>query len=443
MRRTTRYIALAAVILWAGTWTVAYGQTGNCYGNLAGCLDASFGTGGLVTTPGMSAAVHDVAFQNIDGQQLIVATPGLGASWTLARYLPNGALDTSFGKDGFVTRTYKNNYSTVRHVAVQPDNCLVVAGSVPYGKPTVQAFAVGRYLPNGEPDPTFGAAGLVVVPMLVFTNKTSSAAHDVAVLPDGTIIAVGNAGALVVAIRLDRFGNIDKTFGNTTPKKDGKFIHRDCYGTAEEMAIQPDGRIVIAGKTNLTPYSLYRATVMRLTPTGQLDTGFANRGLAILEAPGEANWYYNGMALDPATGAILAAGTVGPVGDSTHSTLALLARYLADGSLDPSFGSGGKVLHQWASGNNFYEDVDFQPDGRILVVGSVGPDVITMPPDRHLIVSAWRFLADGSPDATFGQNGWVTTSFPNMGDIAWCLAQQGDGKFVVGASGFALLRYFQ
>lgn len=131
--------------------------------------------------------------------------------------------------------------------------------------------------------------------------------------------------------------------------------------------------------------------------------------------------YANGVAVQ-ADGRVLVAGSSA----TTAGTFVSLVRHLRDGGLDPSFGSGGKLITPIGARNDQAMAVAVQPDGRIVVVGrsdqtGTGADFLVL-----------RYLADGTPDAGFGQGGAVLTAFGSDNDRALAVAIQPDGKIVVG-----------
>src|SRR5262249_31918578 len=130
-----------------------------------------------------------------------------------------------------------------------------------------------------------------------------------------------------------------------------------------------------------------------------------------------------------ADGKILAAGIAAKPGEQRNFAL---ARYNSDGSLDPGFGSNGRVT------TDFYGLLDnayalaIQPDGKIVAAGSA-----TIPGSNTNEFALARYDADGTLDSTFGNGGKVATAVLALNDPALALALQSDGKIVAG--GFALI----
>jgi uncharacterized delta-60 repeat protein len=207
-----RYIALTAVVLLAGTWTVTHGQS-----PCAGCLDTTFGNGGKAAIDLSPQNLGSVATQRVSvGQgvfedRIIAVNSDLG--WTIARHLPNGALDPGFGVGGVTTKTFKKGSGALySDVIVQPDNRFLVAGSAPTGNSAVSTFAVARYTADGKADTSFGSSGLVTVSL----SSYQSLARGIALQPDGKVIAVGDTTLTdglvhLIAVRLTVSGQLDTT----------------------------------------------------------------------------------------------------------------------------------------------------------------------------------------------------------------------------------------
>ena len=171
---------------------------------------------------------------------------------------------------------------------------------------------------------------------------------------------------------------------------------------------------------------------------GMLDTSFGTNGKTITGFG--ADDYAEAMAVQT-DGKLVVAGHAN-MGGATGTDF-VLARYLRDGALDPSFGTGGKVSTDIAGGSDEAFAVALQADGKIVVAGS--SDVA--PKGKSFALT--RYNADGSLDASFGTGGKVVTSFGSQSDTAYALAIQPDGKIVAGGHAntalrgidFALARY--
>lgn len=217
-------------------------------------------------------------------------------------------------------------------------------------------------------------------------------------------------------------GDLDPSFG-----VGGKVI--TDFGSSDRastVATQPDGKILVAGRT-FPSESTSEFQLVRYRTDGSLDSGFGTGGRVVTDFGG-INWDGADLALQ-SDGRIVVAGTI----LFPDKALFGLARYLSDGSLDSSFGPGGKVTTDFSP--THLEGIALQRDGKIVAAGSISQDVILT-----------RYNPNGSIDVTFGTLGKVTT--PDILDVK-DLAIQTDGKILIGGGtsplrtpqGFALVRY--
>jgi len=384
-----------------------------------GDLDSAFGLDGMVTTafPGGSYATA-VAIQ-ADGKIVAVgaaAGPSVTGDFTVARYEPDGSLDATFSDAGMVTTAIGGGRDEAQSVAIQENGRIVVAGTDSWRR-----FAVVRYRPDGELDSSFGDGGIVR------TNFApgQDMAWDVAIQSDGKIVAVGAAGYGQEGFRLARYrrdGSLDPAFGDG-----GKVMTRYGGGVARAVAIQPDGRIVVAGyNTSLA--------LARYLPDGRLDRTFAGDGRVDPGRIGEP-WPL-AVALQPDGRIVVAGGyDIFRVG---------LVRFSLHGQRDRTFGGDGVVVTNMGPGEQALGGLVVQPDGKIVAVGYVGPHEFTDAVVSHFVLLRCR--RDGSLDPTFGGDGKVKTFFGDGGSGAAGVALQPDGRIVVvgqsdAPQAFALARY--
>jgi uncharacterized delta-60 repeat protein len=306
-----------------------------------------------------------------------------------------GALDTSFGSDGKITTAIGND-DHAHAIALQPNGKIIAAGESSGG------FALARYNPNGSLDPGFGSGGTVKTAFGSFAVITA-----IALQPAGKIVAAGfrlNAGQYDFSLaRYNSDGSLDMGFGS------GGTVTTD-FGSddyANAIALQPDGKIVAVGQSGS------HFALARYNPNGSLDTTFGSGGTVTTSVAG--NGAASGIALQP-DGKLVAAGE-----SDAHFAL---ARYKPDGSLDPSFGSGGEVAS--GIGGNASALVQ-QPDGKLVLGGFENNGT-------GYQFGLARFDANGSPDTTFGSGGTVMTPIEKNAFVR-AIALQPDGKIL--ASGYA------
>jgi uncharacterized delta-60 repeat protein len=389
----------------------------------AGDLDPTFGIGGRVTTDfGGFDQAHAVAVQP-DGKVVVAGSSILGFSSghvVLARYNPDGSLDTTFGMGGTVTTDFGGGFSAADALLLQPDGKVVVAGDAVPASGIGLDLALARYNPDGSLDATFGTGGRVVSGFAEFAN-------GLALQPDGRIVAVGGTGpgGDFALARYNANGSLDPAFGL------GGTVLTDFGGadSAAAVTLQPDGRIIAAGQAQAGLFGL-----ARYNPNGSLDPSFGAGGK--VTNPGSPVGAGALAVIRQGAGRIVASGFIGP--DFA------LARYNADGSLDATFGMGGTVTTNFGGTRVVGGESDqaralaLQPDGRIVAAGAKVNHASAAENGFALA----RYNPDGSRDSTFGTGGEVvTTAFP---DGAYAVVLQPDGTIIAAGSAagnFAVARY--
>jgi uncharacterized delta-60 repeat protein len=380
-----------------------------------GAPDATFGSGfGKVITPIGSGT--DVAYSlalQPDGMIVVAGTCANGTDYDfcLARYLANGALDTNFNGIGKVITAIGNGNDGAYSVALQPDGKIVVSGSCLNG--ATYDFCLARYVASGALDLSFNGTGKVMTAI----GSGTDAAYSVALQPDGKIVVAGRcsngtntdfclarylaSGALDVS--LNSTGTVITTIGS------GGDIARD-------VALQPDGKIVVAGYcSNGTSADFCLA---RYLASGTLDVSFNGSGTVITPI-GVGDDYAISLALQP-DGKIIVSGVCSNGANSDFC----LARYLANGTFDTSFNSTGKVITPIGSSDDYGYSVVLQPDDKIVVAGYCVSGA-------NFDFCLARYLANGTLDTSFGSAGKVITAIGSGNDVANSAALQPDGKIVV------------
>ena len=412
-----------------------------------GDLDQTFGKGGMVTTEIESSLdkINSIALQP-DGK--IVAG---GESWdkqdsnprfTLARYNKDGSLDKKFGKNGIVqTRIVddKYDYSTINAIALQPDGKIVAVGTANNPQMYHETIAVARFNKDGSFDKTFGANGRVLTAIYPDTGYgPTDEAHAVTLQKDGKIVIAGRTGGFPADFAIVRYlpnGKPDTKFG----KNGAVVVDIGAEDTAVAVAVQPDGKIVAAGRGELRGLDNDFALV-RLTANGNMDHTFGVGGKVTTDFMGGKDWA-NGLVLLP-DGKIIAGGLAElPCNGYCQKWGFAMARYNKDGSLDKKFGKDGLSHLDQISSAGAYA-MARRPDGKIAMVGHIGnDDFVTV-----------LYNENGIPVGNFGDGGMVRTSFNDWIDRAHAVAFQPDGKIVVAGEAvmdeeditnwdFALARY--
>jgi uncharacterized delta-60 repeat protein len=338
--------------------------------NLNGTLDKTFGVGGKVQTdfPGLAAVASSVVIQP-DGK--IVVAGGAFLLFTFAgdfkvvRFNPDGSLDTSFGEGGIVTTTFPEG-SYAFDVALQPDGKIIAAGTVfvdfDPGESSDTDFALARYNPDGTPDATFANGGQVTTDFVGFEDD----AFSVLIQSDGKIVAVGSANHPTTfydfaAVRYLSNGAIDTTFG-VAGKVRTDFGDQN-FDRARSAVLQPDGRIVAAGFAISQNGLVQNFAVARYNSNGVIDTSFSGDGKTQIDFGNCCQGATK--VLVQSDGKIITVG--GSNGESPEDDF-LLARLTSTGSLDPTFGTGGKVRTSFGDLNGGANGATFQ-GAKIVAVG--------------------------------------------------------------------------
>ncbi len=389
--------ATAAVAAPAGAPPVAPPPAGGL-----GRLDPRFGANGTVVTtfPDLASGASAIAAH---GDGFVAAGGSLqtdSPDFLLARYRADGRLDRRFGTGGQVVTPFSAvaGANGAEGVAVQRDRRIVAVGTAGLGTDSAIGFAFARYREDGRLDRGFGGGdGIAVVPV---GPAGDSGASDVAVQRDGRIVAVGGANdaagnAVFAAVRLLPDGTPDASFGDAGTVT---VLIPGGDAAAFAVALQADGKIVLAGTAIGPGLTGQQFAVVRLTDRGVPDTTFGEDGIAVAQNQPEQG---KGGAEDVVVGGdgrILVAG----LGQNAAGQGAFgLVRFLPDGSLDPAFGGGtGLVLTEFPEGDSVAASVLLRRDGRIVAVGSAGF------PSRFALAG---YLADGTLDPAFGSCGRTMT----------------------------------
>ncbi|MGI8836580.1 MAG: hypothetical protein ACR2H4_08070 [Pyrinomonadaceae bacterium] len=296
--------------------------------NTDGTLDTSFGGTGKVVTPvGNSSDANSVAIQS-DGKIVAAGTSRNFPNFDFAvvRYNTDGTLDTSFNGTGKVITQGGQAFS----VAIQADGKIVAAGYSFNGANRAD-FAVVRYNTNGSLDTLFNGTGKVVTP--VGSSDSSDIAFSVAIQSDGKIVAAGTSrydseGDFAV-VRYNTNGTLDTSFGGT-----GKVVTSvsSSGDYARSVAIQSDGKILVVGDIgNGGLFNGIDFAVVRYNTDGSLDTSFGGTGRVV--TPVGNSSFANSVAIQ-SDGKIVVAGATGdsPGGTDFIDSEFVVVRYLGDGA---------------------------------------------------------------------------------------------------------------
>ncbi|WP_019925299.1 hypothetical protein [Nocardia sp. BMG111209] len=374
-----------------------------------------------------------------DGRIVVVGStldPAQGDNFAVVRYGRDGQLDAGFGSGGKVFTDFGGKADVAAAVALEPDGRIVVAGTS-HGTDTGDNIAVARYTRNGALDPSFGDGGRVSTDL----GTRADRADAVAIQPDGKIVVAGSThdpdpaqGDNFVVVRYGSDGQLDAGFGS------GGTVSTDFGGKADvaaAVALEPDGRIVVAGTSHGTDTG-DNIAIARYTGNGVLDPSFGDGGRVSTDLGTRAD-HANAVAIQPDGRVVIAGSTHDPAqGDNF-----VLVRYGADGKQDNSFGTGGKVTTDFGGKADVAYGLAVTADGRLVAAGtSTG----TSTGDN---IAVARYTADGRPDTKFGTGGKVSTDLGTRAAHGTAVAVQPDGGILVAGTtadraqgeNFLLVRY--
>lgn len=392
-----------------------------------GTLDPTFGIDGKVATQvgTFNDRGNGIAIQT--DQKILIAGQSYGVSqkyMTVLRYNPDGSVDTTFANAGVATIDFGTTGSAGNAIALQSDGKIVIGGN------NNSDFAIARLNSNGALDNTFGTNGLVNTKFGTSSYQFISALK---ILSNDKILAVGTVSISNFDIAMAKYnvdGTLDTTFGNngkvTTAHPNGL----NEYGNA--IAIQNDNKIVVAG--TISPGGTNDFQTIRYNPDGTLDLTFNYNGKVITDF---------GTTVDAGNTVAIQNDQKILVGGSSSDGIISkfsMARYNTDGSLDLSFDSDGKVFTEFTSSSAYGNALAINND-KIFLAGNSSFD------NNNFAMASYN--VDGSLDSTFGLGGKITTDFNTNSDQSFAIAFQADGKIILGGStsdaasytAFAMARY--
>jgi uncharacterized delta-60 repeat protein len=328
-----------------------------------GVLDSTFGGNGIV--------LDDLSGETDQGQcmllqpdeKIIVAGNSSCctlANFSMARYMPDGSRDTTFGSGGIVIHSFDPFYDYAYTCALQSDGKIVLAGTAPSG-PEYSQLLIVRYTTDGILDSSFGNNGVVL--MNFSSVNTGCSAEAMVIQPDDKILVAGPIENNYYGIgdfaltRLNADGSIDFSFGNN-----GAVITDAGFNLERphDMVLQPDGKIIVAGNSWGTSDDDFIIT--RYLPNGAPDLLFGTNGIVIIGESGRTDECY-GVLIQP-DGKILTGGsTLGNKADF------YFVRLLDDGTPDSTFDGDGKFRSDIGSELDACSDIILQPDGKIIAAG--------------------------------------------------------------------------
>ncbi len=383
----------------------------------SGTLDASFADQGKLVEP-MMVPIFEVSALTLQADGKIVAAGSYydsgdhSSNYVFLRTDADGNYDGGFGSGGKVTINYDSDYV----VDVQ----VLEGGDVLFAGGGLGDFILGRLGSDGQQE------------YLKNTNFDSSAYERPVALfvGDDGITVVGWIREQVGSTTVERVGfarykdngDLDPAFGSggllVKPYADSSVGVR-----VVDVVRLPDGKFVVLGETRPSSASDYDIALARFDADGSLDTSFGSSGWVTLDIEGD-DQYADALALQPDGKLVM----VGRSYDGSEYQI-VLSRLLPDGSLDSEFADAGMLLEDLGGDYERFDDVAVQTDGKILAAGLIRD---SSGEEKLALV---RYLADGSRDADFGDDGVATFVLESGYDsYASTILIQPDGRILVGGS---------
>ncbi|MGZ4270889.1 MAG: hypothetical protein ACXVFT_18205 [Solirubrobacteraceae bacterium] len=305
-----------------------------------------------------------------------------------------GDLDTTFGSGGKKTVNF-GGIDAAQAVLVQPNGRVVAAGG---GGPASSFCVVRLRSANGTLDPTFGSGGKRVIDF----GTDDESVYGAALQPDGKVVLAGDSRLQPAVVRLKANGALDTSFDG-----DGrKLFSWGAIGRVTAVVVAPNGKILLGGFSGPEGGNIQ---VARLNANGTFDTTFGTAGIAAVDFSGTE---FGEAIARQADGRILVVGRSSAAG-------AVVARLRATGVLDPDFGGDGRVTLPGGGGVNA---VLVQPDRNIVVAGNASGSAT---------MTVTRLKPDGSLDMGFGSAGTTTVAFGSLANPLGGAVRQPDGKIVI------------
>ena len=369
---------------------------------------------------------------------------------SLACYNTNGSLYTAFGTSGRTLQSPPAGTASlfVNDMILQTNDYIVVTGTL--GNPIFEAMFIARFDALGALDTSFGTNGFVITTGPNFNagglQFDRAYSHSIVLQSDGKFVTGGTVRKIIppptrsylALVRYTSTGALDPSFGT------GGLVYQlfnsanDEYGNS--LTIQSDGKLVLAGagNTGLTDNFI----ITRFTSTGSVDTTFnafgTYPGLLTVSSffPGSSD-FVNGVKID-SNGRIIAGGfSLKPSGDSCMA----IACATPSGVLDTlNFGANGKTVLDLSPTFNLVgpsyggigNSIDLQNDDKIVIVGGYNTPTVEG-------FSLARFKTDGTLDTTFGVAGLgyiLSNLVSNEKECGYSVQIQSDGKILVGGTAF-------
>lgn len=378
----------------------------------AGALDPTFSGDGKLTVPigFITNNTGEAVLIQPDGRILVAGSENTmdGRRMTVVRLNANGTLHTAFGTSGRATIPMNANGDTeALCMVLRSDGSIILAGAWTDQFSTALMAKVDA---NGTEDAAFSQAANAA---LVSVNATFI--HDLVLLPDGRLLASGGTGSEVFILRLMPDGSLDASFGNNGQAQ----VTLSSTAIVGSMRSASDGRIVLVG--NKTVGDLRQALIVQLDSTGTLDPGFGTGGIAVFATP-ENDDAFTDLVFLP-NGEMIAGGYLM---DNTNDQRFLFRRLDPSGTMDPTFGTDGVLLSDLTSGSEAARCMALQPDGKVLVAGTVNDAIEQFCVARYVLDSDIGWGEPVAPEESRLACTWTGSKL-----VITTTSATEDGKFIL------------
>jgi uncharacterized delta-60 repeat protein len=376
-----------------------------------------------ITIPvsGIADAAQGAAI-DADGNLVMAGSAG-GNYSVLASITRSGTLNAAFGVSGISALDLSPNLGDGLRALVHMDDGRYVGCGVFFSPGTATDFVVARFNSDGSLDTTLDGVGYAVTPFLLSGQGgvLFDQCNAVVLQADGMIVSAGftaEAGPSHVALtRHTASGQLDPLFGSGGKLDINAAATSNGNSEARAVLVQPDGKIVIAGYAFGPGNS--ELLIMRLNNDGSADATFGTGGITRTPV-GNGEDMANAMVLQPDGRIVIAGSTI--VADGRRDFV--LARYMSNGVLDPSFGTGGLVTTPVGPSDDIAYALTRMPWGRLVAAGSARVSTSTSGNDLALV----SYNVDGTLDRYFGDLGKRMVNISDFDDIVYGLVNDIDGE---------------
>ncbi|MCA9185622.1 MAG: delta-60 repeat domain-containing protein [Pirellulaceae bacterium] len=385
-------------------------------------LDPTFNYGWGITGTDFGGTNDYLKDMNVqpDGKVLLVGSSHLvsgESNFAIARFESNGTLDTSFGEDGggHTVTDFAGGDDLPSFSILQDDGKVLVVGRSQTDE-GVFVVAIARYHANGLLDATFGDSGKATYDVAGGSQMNPK----VGFIADDKLIVFGNStsnsfpkSTLMVRFNLSD-GSIDGSFGSGGIKVLNASM--DVYSAVAHVGGYVLGGISADGTLE------GRGMIAKLTGNGNIDTSFGTNGIAVLPGQWQSGWITGVTVVG--NDKIVAVGN----GETNGNDKVFVARWLANGALDPTFNLDG--VYDSDGEHATLSGVTASLNGTVVAVGSVMKSDSIHSQD----FLALRLTESGTPDPTFGVDGRVTIAMTNKQDTAKSIHSYANGNLLIGGT---------